>query len=149
MDYSTDWILRLVYKELWSEWNCQCTEISQSKGSFFHSINPNVPLKPWYRGFSLDPGEIKIINRLLTGHAYDKKYLNMIRVNDSSLCEAWDVVEDANHLIFYCSRYLNIRRKYAFFNRYTYLHDILRKYDKEDFYNLIKFIKECNMTNLL
>lgn len=145
VDYSIDWTMKLISKELWSKWNTEYSEISQTKGSFHYFINPNVPLKPWYRGFSLDPGEVKIFNRLLSGHAYDKKFLNLIRVNDSSLCDTCNIVENANHLIFHCSKFCNIRGKYAIFDKYDNLANLLKEYNKEAFSCLIKFVKECGI----
>ncbi|KAI8119381.1 hypothetical protein CVS40_9276, partial [Lucilia cuprina] len=107
------------------------------RGFFFFSLNPSVPLKPWYRGFSLDPGQIKILNRLLSGYWF---------VWGLSTC---NVIEDANHLIFHCSKYNDFRGRHTIFDKYSCLFDLLKSYNKEDFYGLIKFIKECKMTPLL
>ncbi|XP_037821648.1 uncharacterized protein LOC119610484 [Lucilia sericata] len=88
VDYSVKWALKLIRDELQDEWNHSYSEISQSKGNFYFSFNRTISLKPWYRGFALDPGEVKIINRLLTGHAYDKKFLNLIRNTTPHFCRS-------------------------------------------------------------
>ncbi|XP_058987128.1 probable RNA-directed DNA polymerase from transposon BS isoform X3 [Musca domestica] len=85
------------------DWNEEFIRLSESKGSHFFQIINNIYEKPWFSKMIFEPSNTKLINRLITGHTSDKKYLHRIGAADSNLCETCAVLETAHHLIFDCT----------------------------------------------
>ncbi|XP_073816541.1 uncharacterized protein isoform X1 [Musca autumnalis] len=72
-------------------WNEEFIELSQTKGRHFFQIYEDVYEKPWFNKGNFYPMEVKLINRLMIGHAYDKAYLHRIGSANSDKCETFMV----------------------------------------------------------
>ena len=92
-------------------------------GKFFFSIFPDLLAKPWFHKSSLSSSDIKLMNRLLSGHTYDKCFLYRIKIVNTDICDICNVREDSNHLIFHCKKYDIFRSKYKFFLDFSNLKD--------------------------
>uniref|UniRef100_A0A1I8NJ18 RNase H type-1 domain-containing protein n=1 Tax=Musca domestica TaxID=7370 RepID=A0A1I8NJ18_MUSDO len=58
----------------------------------------------WYAGSNMPPGEIKLTNRLFTGHTYGKTYLFLINAETSNLCDTCNTPNTENHQLFVCPK---------------------------------------------
>lgn len=63
--------------------------------------------------------EIKLLNRLLIGHTYDKAYLHMIGSAPSDHCDTYSLSESADHLIPKRQKYNSIRNYVSFFSFFS------------------------------
>ncbi|KAI8123981.1 RNA-directed DNA polymerase from mobile element jockey [Lucilia cuprina] len=124
VDLTADEAIRCIRDCLYEDWNSEYVELSREKGSFFANIYPR---KPWFYGnHGLEPAAVKILNRLMTGHTFGKMYLNKIGVIDSYLCDVCNVNETSDHIIFKCTKFDNLRRKYGFFDKYYDVSSLLK-----------------------
>ncbi|XP_058985851.1 uncharacterized protein LOC131806001 [Musca domestica] len=130
----------LIHQHLWSEWKENYKHISISKGTYFSQFFPEPPNRHWFSGFNMSPGEIKVINRLLTGHTYGKTYLSLINAENSNLCEICNTPNTENHQIFICPKYNNDRMNYNFFTKFSNLPAVLKSFACENFRELCDFI---------
>lgn len=142
---STKDALNQMNQALWKEWENNFKEISISKGTYFSQFFPTPTIQPWHKGFKRYPAKIKIINRLFAGHTYSKKYLHMIGVQQTNLCQECDVIEDENHLFFHCKKYNNQRLRYNIFKQYTNLPALLASKNFHHFDELISFMNRCKI----
>lgn len=146
VDYNREEAIRLVRERLFHEWNSEFIEISRQKGRFFASIFPNVPRNPWFMSNNnLDPGEVKSINRLMSGHTFGKMYLYKIGVLESILCDTCNVDDDSNHTIFACKKYDDLRRRYNFFMNYSNIFSLLKSGDFGVYKSLCDFMRNAKI----
>ncbi|XP_036317800.1 uncharacterized protein LOC118732796 [Rhagoletis pomonella] len=128
-----------------NNWNTKYQTISQEKGKTLANFFPEIPNKPWYHNSTLEAKEIKTINRLLTGHTYDKEYLNRIKIVDTNICDTCHVLDNYTHMIFACKRYDTIRNKYNAVKNHKDCTEILKKRDCATLKELCNFIQEANL----
>ena len=145
----SDALIQIV-NTLKKEWNEKYKCRSQNFGKHHFQIFPDIPAKSWFckdkhKYSKLSAGDFKVLNRLITGHTYDKKYLNMIKVESSNQCDICKTLESAEHLIFKCQKYETIRPKYYFFNLYTNLVELFKSDKTEIYLELIAFLSESKI----
>lgn len=88
---------------LYSSWQHSWDSSSKKKGGLFHSIQPDIPRKPWFYLFKRTPrGAISSICRMRIGHCCSPVFLHKIRVRDSSLCECGIDEGSLEHIFFSC-----------------------------------------------
>lgn len=83
--------------------------------------------------------DIKLINRLLVGHTYDKTYLSRIGVERTSICVECNTEETAEHSLLKCKKYEEIRRKYKILNGELSLLDLLKGKNVDNYRTIVKF----------
>ena len=146
MKYTAEEAIRIVRDKLYENWNSDFIEISKDKGKFFASIFPNVPRKPWYMdNHNLSPDEVKLINRLLTGHTFGNMFLFKIGVLDSILCSMCNVTDDPNHTIFSCQKYGNMRSGFKFFDCHDNIFSLLKSGDFGVYKSLCEFLRNAKI----
>lgn len=134
-----------IYDALWNEWVNKYRLLSISKGTYFAQFFPSPPKRYWHSDWHLEPGEIKLINRLLAGHTYSKVYLHQIKAADTNLCPVCSVPETENHSIFICKKYDHLRSEFNFFNNYNNLPDLLKNITKNIINELCNFIHSAHL----
>lgn len=118
--------------------------LSIQKGKLTYSIMPVVEDTPWYKKSSLPTEIIKMINRILSNHAYTPKFLKLIKVSDTDICINCNVTEDVEHIIFNCPKYSDARIKLNMSDCNNILQ--LKQKFKTDFINkLANFIKDTKI----
>ncbi len=80
-----------------------------------------------------------------TGHAYDDKFLKLMKLNNNDICNSCQgtVVNTAEHVIKECNKFTNIRNKYVSLSTMMY-EDILKSNDKDKYSEICRFLKEIN-----
>lgn len=119
--------------------------ISQSKGRHLFKIFPIIPDKPWYDKIDMSTKDIKLINRLLVGHTYDKTYLSRIGVERTSICVECNTEETAEHSLLKRKKYEEIRRKYKILNGELSLLDLLKGKNVVNYRTIVKFYNEIRL----
>lgn len=94
-------------------WRNTYIESDTQKGLFYRNIiNNNPKRKPWFVDSNLNSSQIKTINRLRSGHCFDKKTLAILKIVNNNICEICNEVEAAEHIIKKCTKYSTIRTRY-------------------------------------
>jgi ribonuclease HI len=93
----------MLKKELSDDWQKFYNE--SEKGQKFKNIMPCLSDKPWFDRADIDANDVKIINRLISNHSYDKRWLHRFGKSDTEICEGCNEVETAEHLVFRCRKY--------------------------------------------
>lgn len=137
--------IRQIESLLREEWNSRYKSLSQDKGRTFATFFPDIPKTPWYHNSSLNSKEIKIINRLITGHTYDKVYLHKIKIVNSNICDFCHTLDTYNHAIFACGRHNSIRDKYNAVKKHTNFKEFYDNNDGAALKELCSFINETQI----
>jgi ribonuclease HI len=91
--------------------NFQKFIIESEKGEKFRNFF-KLTQKPWFHKCKMNGVDIKLINRLISNHSYDRRWLFRFGKVDSELCETCNVAETAEHLVFKCQKYTTSRQKF-------------------------------------
>jgi hypothetical protein len=97
----------------------------------------NIEIKPWYFNHKqmLKGVDIKTINRLIAGHDLTPKYLKIMNLIESDLCEKCNVICDALHLLKDCTKYTN--RKFQINSN---IQNLLKNASESELKDLCEFI---------
>ncbi|XP_062714290.1 uncharacterized protein LOC134291045 [Aedes albopictus] len=106
---------RRVAVEDAQQWYLEYAAID-GKGRKFFQLQNTIPSKPWYTGKQLTNSETRTLNRLLSGHDYSAYWLAKMKLQSNGVCETCSVVENAEHIIFSCTKYAQSRAKYGLSN---------------------------------
>lgn len=120
-------------------------ELSQEKGKKYYGIRPVWNAQPWFAKLDLKGKDIRLLNRLMSGHDYSKYWLAKMRLKDSPDCDLCDEPETAEHVILHCPRYGMQRHHYSFDCRYANLEEIFKTGDKELFEEVANFVSEMKL----
>jgi hypothetical protein len=132
---------RMITKELYDEWQIHYNE--SEKGLNFKNILPSISKKPWFDHSKFNAEDIKIMNRLITNHSYDKRWLHRFGKIETELCDHSNLIETAEHIIFKCKKYNASRRAYHHLAGLSGTEDLWRFADRNSVLReIIRFIKE-------
>lgn len=98
---------------LHSRWATDFKKQTETVGRHFAQILSTPQKKSWFSKSKLKTRDIRLINRLRSGHCYDKKYLKMIKKIDSDHCDRCNTQDTAGHMIQHCTQYTNTRHNYT------------------------------------
>lgn len=104
---------------------------SSEKGDKFKRICPQIPNMPWYHGTTLESADIRLINRLISNHSYDRRWLFRFGKEETENCDECLIPETAEHKIFHCFKHTNIRGTYPILKTLTGS-EMLMKHDRRD-----------------
>ncbi len=138
----SDSLLKSNLKTNWQNWYYEI-----NKGIKFKKLIPTVSPKPWFHGKKIQSNDIKIMNRILSNHSYDKRWLFRFRLVDSELCELCNDIETAEHLIFNCTKYDTSRKTYKFISQMKNIEEFWNSNSKdESMKEIIDFVKKNNIS---
>lgn len=133
-------ILNNIKTTIQNDWINIYNDMTQNKGLFYkHIINGTPRRTQWFKNCNFSSHTIKLLNRLRSGHSFDKKTLNIMRIENTNLCETCNVVENAEHIILTCTKYNTIRLKYKTLSTQNYT-SILR--NENTYLEITQFLKE-------
>ncbi|CAG4925468.1 unnamed protein product [Colias eurytheme] len=75
------------------------------KGKRFYSLQPRIPMKPWFNKTKGSKLATSIIIRMRLGHVCTPQHLTKIGVLDNEMCECTLDVGNLNHIFFACPLY--------------------------------------------
>lgn len=124
------------------QWYLEYAAVS-GKGRRYFQFQNTIPAKPWYHKKQLTNFETRTLNRLLAGHDYSSYWLFKMRIQPDCICEICDVVENAEHIIFFCVKYAQTRRKYELDN-YCNIYQVFETNNTTLIRNVVAFLKEID-----
>ncbi len=83
--------------------------LGRSKGKEYFLLYYRTSPIPWFQNFKLTRKEIVIINRLRSNHSSLNHSLNKFKIVNSGLCECGKENDTADHLLWHCTLFNNIR----------------------------------------
>lgn len=129
----------------WQKWHDEI--VQNGKGQKLNMVLNRVSTKTWFGKFkSLQGSEIKIINRLMSGHDYSQKYLKMWKKVETDICEVCGETDDGNHVTLKCKKYERQRLKYPFMSKYTSIQLLVKNESEANIKKMCEFLKTNNIT---
>lgn len=120
-------------------------EYSKSKGRTFHNIQPKFLEKPWFIDVEMKGADIRLLNRLMTGHNYSKYWLGKMKIVDDTDCEICGEAETAEHTILFCPRFNNIRSNFNFDGRFRALEDMFKTNDITVYQEIVQYVRATKL----
>jgi ribonuclease HI len=119
----------------WNNWYQE--QVRKGKGIKASNFYENIENKPWYFKCKqvLKGADIKTINRLIAGHDLTPKYLKIMKLIDSDLCEKCNVICDALHVLKDCTKYTD--RKFQINSN---IQNLLKNASENELKNIWEFI---------
>lgn len=118
------------------------TEYSKDKGHTFIRFQAAFSSTPWYFGKEISGRDLRLLNRLITGHDYSKFWLARMRLADDPMCDICEEPETSEHVILHCPLYNISRIKYSFDNKYRTLSDAFNTRNIDEFKDIVRFVRE-------
>ncbi|XP_058811030.1 uncharacterized protein LOC131675918 [Topomyia yanbarensis] len=135
----------LSRKEIWDEWERRYKAESMKKGKWHFTICETPCKTIWAKHLTLNTEQVKIMNRIRSGHTLTKERRAQWGLEMDDLCNLCEEVEDLKHLLYHCSKYNNIRINYNILEYMEPLEPILREKCEESMKQIAKFIKETKI----
>ncbi|XP_017475272.1 PREDICTED: uncharacterized protein LOC108365673 isoform X5 [Rhagoletis zephyria] len=119
--------LRRISKMLWTEAKQEFTNKLPNWDSDIVEFCTPKEKQPWFKNKNVDleAYDIKLFNRIATGHTYGSTYLTKFQHYRSDNCSACNIKETPEHLIFDCIKYNNLRNDNSLFRNYQNFKQIL------------------------
>uniref|UniRef100_A0A7G3ATE3 Putative rna-directed dna polymerase from transposon bs n=1 Tax=Lutzomyia longipalpis TaxID=7200 RepID=A0A7G3ATE3_LUTLO len=135
-----------ILENLKVKWKSDYQNITENVGKYNKQIRNNkLEDKPWFKNKKLNARATKLINRLRSGHSYDKKFLKKIKISENDQCDLCNTEENANHIIINCKKYDISRRKYKSITNAPDLQSILKENKTNKLIEIYEFTKENNI----
>lgn len=139
---------RLIMNEINRQWIKFYQDNTTITGKHLRHIIGTPPEEPWFKRVKLSNRNIKIINRLKTGHTYNRKTLHLFKVQDSSKCNRCteNCDEDDNHILFKCIASENERKKCNILKTYSNTIDMFKNIPISEYQNILHFLSTINIS---
>lgn len=135
---------KLLAKEMNAQWQKAYDE--DCKGNKYKIISPSITDKPWYHKCDLEAKSVKIINRLISNHSFDKRWLHRFGKADTEICEKCNLKETAEHVVFECKTYEESRGKFTHLSSIANIENLWKYKDKSKALNeIVSFYNENNL----
>lgn len=135
----------LSKKEIWCEWTAKYKEESKEKGKWHYVFQKNPGRQIWTSNLNLNPEQIRILNRVRSGHTLTKERRKLWALEEDELCEFCEEVENLKHVLYDCPKYNNIRSKYNALEYMKPLAQIFEEDCEQSMKEVVRFIKEANI----
>ena len=137
--------MKIMKSDMNDDW--QKSYADEMKGEKFKTMNPTILEHPWYHESDLKAKDIKLINRLISNHSYDKRWLFRFgKIDDENCSGGCKEIETAEHLIFNCRLYNNSRRRYPYLSAIKSTEELWKsKSRSEALKEIVNFLKECKI----
>lgn len=135
-------ILNRQRQELTKVW---FEEYSKEKGKHFTQFQSYYHDKPWYTNKNLKGNQIRLLNRLITGHNYSKEWLAKIKIVEDANCESCGVPETADHIVLHCPRFDTTRTEFSFGGKYTNLIEAFKTKNITIYREIAQFVEKCKI----
>lgn len=131
-------------RENWKLWEDNFRELSETKNNHLSKITKTPNKKPWFIKSKLANKNIKLINRILTGHAYNKKFLYLCKISEDDECEKCGSTEDNNHILFECRFLEQVRAKFPILKKYKNTIDLFNNIKPNQYHVITSYLKEID-----
>lgn len=136
---------RIIRDQMKKKWQQDFMEKSLNKRRRHRQlINGIIPNTFWIKNVQLNSKNTRRIARIRTGHTYDKRFFKMIDLIDDSNCDECGELEDFEHIIMKCPKYINQRSKYATLINNRDINVILSNVNSKNYQDICDFLTEIN-----
>lgn len=111
------------------------------KGRKYFQIQNTIPAKPWHHKLQLNNTEVRTLNRLLSGHDFSRYWLHKMKIEEDCICDVCDVLDNSDHVMFFCVKYAKEREKYQL-DEYCNIYQVFEKKDVTLLQNVVRFLKD-------
>nr|XP_029719608.1 uncharacterized protein LOC115261838 [Aedes albopictus] len=137
--------LILSSREVWDNWTTKYQEQSSEKGKWHYKIQQRPNKKIWSKDLVLNPDDIKVLNRIRSGHCLTKDRKHQWGWEDTDQCEWCETTEDLRHILYDCPRYNQSRADYPVLEYMKPLEDILQEKCEEELKQVVRFLKRNHL----
>lgn len=120
-------------------------EYSSEKGKTFYQFQQTVNKDAWYFNKNLSNNNVRLLNRLITGHDWSKFWKAKMKLVDDELCELCNEPENGEHVVLHCVKFGMTRAKYSFDCRFRSLIDLFKSKNVDTLLDVCNFLKEIDM----
>lgn len=129
----------------WERWSTRYKTLSEVKTNHLNSIWEGPMKIPWFKKIKMKNKDVKTINRLLTGHAFNNKFLHTIKARDNRKCDlCGDPEETINHILFKCKNLEASRISFKCLKQYNNSVNLFKNIHKNEYNNIIRFLDIVN-----
>ncbi|XP_055584962.1 uncharacterized protein LOC129737829 [Uranotaenia lowii] len=118
---------------------------AEGKGKTFYLIQNSLEEKPWYHNIKLSNTEVRLLNRLQSGHDYSPYWKHKIKIIDDAECELCHTPETSDHLILHCSKYETLRSSFEYNQKFANLTELFKTKNIKFYKEICKFEKEAKL----
>nr|XP_029721607.1 uncharacterized protein LOC115262873 [Aedes albopictus] len=137
--------LVLSAKNTWEDWNRKYKEVSKDKGKWHYQLMEKPGKRIWSKELILNPKEVKILNRIRSGHCMTKERRAKWGWEEDELCEWCEETENLKHIIYECPQYNLSRSQFPALEYMKPLEVILQEGCEEEMKQIVKFLEENNI----
>lgn len=120
-------------------------EYSTQKGKTFFQFQQTVNKEAWYFNKNLTNRNVRLLNRLITGHDYSKFWKAKMKLVEDEMCEICDEPENGEHVVLHCVKYGMTRSKYSFDCKFRSLIDLFKSKSIDTLLEVCNFLKDINV----
>ncbi|XP_036339834.1 uncharacterized protein LOC118749168 [Rhagoletis pomonella] len=135
---------RQLKDDLFAKWYENFKAYSDEHPNLFASTFPTTKKTTWFRKLLLPPAEVKRLNRVLSGHTYDRAYLCKIRAIRTNQC-CCGQTDGYVHQTFHCRRLMNLRSNFEIFQNHGTFSEIFRGSNTAKITQLSNFFQKANV----
>jgi len=136
-----------MFAQIKQDWEREYSLFSLERNKGYALLSPNTTSKPWFKNKEdlFNRIETKTLNRILSGHAFDKYTLSKRKVYDNALCDSCNVNEDISHILINCSKYTPTRQNYPTLLKYNDIYRLLGNEPIENWTLITGFIRAAHI----
>nr|XP_029728542.1 uncharacterized protein LOC115266451 [Aedes albopictus] len=132
-------------KEIWENWTNMYKTISEEKGRWHYKIATTPGRQPWFKDMTLNPNQIKILNRIRSGHTLTKERRALWKLEIDDECDLCEEQENLQHVLYHCPQYNNIRVNYNALEYMKPLESIFKEECEIGMKEIFDYIKEAKI----
>lgn len=138
-----DAVIGLKNKKLqyFDEWYQQQSTI---KGHKFYQFQNRITKYPWFHKKRIKGRNVKMLNRILSGHDYSGFWLGKLKMEDSCLCDVCGVDNTSSHIILECVKFTHIRVRYKFHHHNSLL-SLIGNFNINTMNEVIQYLSDINI----
>lgn len=138
--------INIIDNQIFNKWTEEY-ENCVDKGKHLKAILGKPFRIPWFKNSNLSHKNIKLINRLLSGHTYNRKTLYKWKLSDTPYCLSCNdsMIESNNHILFNCTSYEDKRQKFDFLLKFKDTENLFKHLDKAKYKDLCKYLEDIKI----
>lgn len=133
----------LAKKTIWQKWTKKY--ISTTKGAKHFEFAKEPMNRPWCKGLQMTTEEKIVLSRIRSNHCMTKDRRFKWRWEDNELCDLCDEVEDLEHTLYHCIRWLNTRAKAKVLENRKPIARIFEDHKIDELKSIVQFLKDINV----
>nr|XP_019535310.2 uncharacterized protein LOC109406720 [Aedes albopictus] len=118
--------------------------LEEGKGRKFFDIMEHFPTKPWYWNKKLNGEDVRLLNRIMSGHDYSNFWLAKLKIQESEECDLCEELDTTEHALLHCIKYGHIRNHFDW-ETYRNLKELIGEMEEDNLKQIVKFVKMARL----